>query len=197
MLRFLVVAALFLAGCSGSPQPSAADPLQGPSSDGPDAVQVFTLNGSTMMGGRGTLIPEDAPLRFTTDSSASAIVLELSWDDDVQDLNGFLRASVDPCPAESPLRPVDEAFCVGDDLILDSPGFGAFRDADGDLGAPDNPSHLVVEGEALRQTLQECKDPCEWQSWPESEALHANVSWSLHVSVFRGAVPPGYTALSR
>lgn len=184
-----------LAGCA-SPGPEASEEdaaVPAPAA----AVQVHALHGESAAVARSGHVPERPVLAFDTPAGVRAIVVELTWDDGVQDLDSFLQAAVPHCPAGS--SPVGQAFeaaaCAVEDAYFGYPGFGAFRNSDGEPGEPDDPSRMFIVGRDLAAVLAACGDPCRWEAWPEAREPAAAVRWSLYVSVFTGDLPMDYTAI--
>lgn len=189
------IALALLAGCSGPP--AATAPGEGSAPPAAD-VQVHELHGDSVAMLRPGGVPERPVLAFGTGPGVQAIVVELAWDDGPQDLDSFLRADVEHCPTgESPLsQAFNRTACAVEDAYFEYPGFGAYRNSEGGLGEPDNPSRFIVAGEELAAVLAQCSDPCRWESWAEARDPAAAVGWSLYVSVFRGGgVPLDYTAI--
>jgi hypothetical protein len=171
-----------------APPPAAAAP----------PVQVFHKNGTTLVSQYANpVLPSQwgsLGIDFKAAQNATAILVEVAWDDTTVDLDARAQADVKRCPWTDPM---DIAACatLGSALADGSFEFGVFQNTNGTPGAGDSPSRVLVDGEWLAEVLDACANPCPWTAYAWARTPAADVTWDLAVSVFYGPVPPGYTAL--
>lgn len=184
------------AGCVGdgpAEPPAAGAP---PQSEGPGHV-TFTARGTTVAAFRSnpTVFADSFPrIWFNVTSNVTALLVELAWDDPVQDLDAFANAAAPSCPESDT---ADRAACEAD-ATLDGYSFSEVRNRGGGPGAPDSPSRVLATREVLAPILDLCGDPCPFGSYPRTHQMgpvSANVAWENHVTLFYGPVPEGFTAI--
>lgn len=125
--------------------------------------------------------------------NATALVVELEWDDDVQDLDVEAHA---PGPPDGLAGTSCGVASIGDPLF----GSRSWCDLGGSLGAPDGPSRLDLLGLGLA----DCEPSgVEWGDCNvfalgfRSKDANALLSWHLVATVFVGGPPPeGFGALA-
>jgi hypothetical protein len=126
--------------------------------------------------------------------NATALVIELEWDDGVQDLDAEAHA-----PRQSGLG--GGPSCGFASLV--SPR--AWCDLDGSIAFPDSPSRIDLAGLELAGVLDDCDQPSRPQ-WGDcnvfalgfrSKDANALLDWHLVATVFVGGPPPdGFSALA-
>jgi hypothetical protein len=126
-------------------------------------------------------------------SNATALVVELEWDDAVQDLDVEAHAQGGDGLAGRPVCGVASAA---------DPFFGSrsWCDLDGSLGSPDAPSRLDLQGLGLADCE---RSGLEWGDCNvfalgfRSKDANALLAWHLVATVFFGGPPPeGFSALA-
>ncbi len=203
----LAAALAFLTALSGcaSPAQELMDPMESEDKEG----------GEIIVYGRSFYLEAASPLRhpipgtsyefssqhFNTTPDATAIVVEVAWNDTFQDLDAELKFEEDiPCHTGFP-----SATCT----VLDPTGHpqalvnhwlgqdvGQFKNDGGSLGAPDNPSRIIVEGDDLRHLSYYCEEICEWYTSADNKGPFIDLDWHLYISIFYGVeIPDGYTAI--
>lgn len=196
-MLLLVVPAF--AGCAEPQEPLPELPEPTPSSapvfqpDGaPPALPagngswIETFHASGLMPA-GTSALHSEPLSYPVGADASAIYVELAWNDTRQDLDAFTQAPQAYCSEQDgALMP----FCVLGTYFCADFRVHAFTDCNGDFLSPDNPSRLVVHGDELANALHDCPADCVWQAYATSKWMPtAAITWTLNVSVYYGANP--------
>lgn len=135
----------------------------------------------------GTSQLHSQPLSYPVGANASAIYVELKWNDTRQDLDAFTQAPDAYCSEQDGIL---LPFCVVGTYFCADFRAHAFTDCDGDLLSPDNPSRLVVRGQELAAALADCPADCIWQAYPTSKIWpSAAIAWTLNVTVYYGVNP--------
>ncbi|MGB0652908.1 MAG: hypothetical protein ACPGQL_06880 [Thermoplasmatota archaeon] len=120
--------------------------------------------------------------RFWPLEGLRAIVVELDWDDPVQDLDVQLSAPYD-C--------TDEVDLVRE--LAGQDGRGYWMDREGHLGAPDAVSTVIARGSELDAFASGCAE--RWTAGIRSKDANAQLEWRMAVSLFYDDEPlAGYTA---
>lgn len=123
-------------------------------------------------------------------ANATALIVELVWNDPVQDLDAEVHGPTDASVAGGP-------FCG-----LAVTGSPSWCDLDGSIAAPDSPSRIDLAG--LGGSLSDCRKPgrVEWGACNvfalgfRSKDANALLDWRLVATVFVGGPPPeGFSAL--
>lgn len=191
---FTLLTAL-LAGCN---QPASTSLADVPDQTSAAYSLVYHIEGYTelaVFAGLPAPGSQGGPvLRFNTTENLTAVVLEVAWNDTVQDLDAALSADVngicfDPPNCVHPLSSLSGTAYTS---------FGDFYNQNGTVGDPDSPSRIVVKGLALQDVLDECASPCEWGAGAltKGKGPWVQVSWNLWVTVFYNEEPPSsYTAV--
>jgi hypothetical protein len=194
-----VVVLVLLAGCSQPSDPAltAPSPTWAPSPifepDGTPPVMPAPNGSSTETFHASGLIPAGTSefhaqaFAYPVHQNATAIYLELAWNDTRQDLDAYTEAPMAYCSeADGLLLP----FCTLGTYFCADFRVHAFTDCDGDLLSPDNPSRLVVRGDDIAGALAECDDPCMWEAYPTSKVMpEVAIEWHLNITVYYGLNP--------
>lgn len=192
-----VLAAVSLAGLWGLE-------ASGPEAEPDDGVQArfdhYRLTGTSVVGFRGH--PQSGELDRAEQISVAftpevtAVLAELRWDAGAQDLDLWVHANVDPCDPRLYGKEVGNwTLCTLRTDVLDQPGFGEFADRDGSVGSPDLYGRVLVDRARMAPVLELCGEGCHLSAVPWGGDPYAAVGWELHVTVFYGPVPEGYSAL--
>jgi hypothetical protein len=193
----LAVLAAALAGCAAGGGHPDADHSTPPAAEAPPP-ETFAAHGRIGAAYRSnpTAFGADFPrIFFNVTGDVTAVLVELAWDDPVQDLDAFAHGDHGPC-AEDASDP-DRVGCEVD-WSLDGYDFAEVRNRGGGPGAPDSPSRVLATRDDLAGLLARCGDPCAFGSYPtthQTEPLAADVEWWNYVTLFRGPVPDGFTAI--
>lgn len=191
---FPLLALVVFAGCADrAPDPAPAPAAEG--ADPPRLPELYAAHGTTVVGvwARPVVpgIDESPRLWFNVTGEQTGIVVELAWNDTVQDLDARINSRVDLCAQGDEIFFV---FCaIAEALHIKVPG-DLWNDQ-GSLGDPDSPSRLVVTREEVQAFLELCGDPCHVSSYPWAQDPIVDVEWFLYVTVFYGEVPEDYTAI--
>lgn len=166
------------------------------------SVLMYTASGTTLanaaLWGLDTAVATGVrALDFPVPANATALVYEVVWDDDVQDLDAELTA---PSACVPPEEVADFALAYAG---MSPPH--KFLDTDGMLGAPDDPSRITLDEATLAAARCEGGAPPDDGSWGDrnywagafrSKDANALLDWVVYASVFFGGpVPEGYTAV--
>jgi hypothetical protein len=196
----LAVLAATLAGCAGGEgQPDAtAAPAPPPVTEAARPPETFAAHGHIVAAYRSnpTAFGADFPrIFFNVTGDVTAILIELAWDDPVQDLDAYAHGDHGPC--DDPALDPDRAACEAD-FTLDGYDLAEVRNRGGGPGAPDSPSRVLATRDDLAGLLGVCGDPCAFGSYPtthQTEPAAADVEWRNYVTLFHGPVPDGFTAI--
>lgn len=193
LLSALLVLAAALAGCASSDTPAgtlAAGPAGGAVviENATLPVETFHFNSTLLAGAAQTMVTSVPPkamlLPFEVRGNATRIVATLSWTGQGGDLDAVV-GSPRACYGERALNALDpdEAACWAQHRVAgDGKGGGGwFRNTAGTPAAPDNPSVLVLEGEALAQ--EDCGERvCEWAALVYAKgAANLQVAYTVEV----------------
>jgi hypothetical protein len=191
----LLAVAAALAGCAGdAPSPGPDEPA---ADAGTGWHETFAAHGTTVVAYRSnpTVFADTFPRTwFNVTANTTGLLVELVWHDPAQDLDATAYANVDGCHGLA--FPDDWACTVGG--FADSYDFGEVRDRGGTPGAPDSPSRAFADAARLQEILAVCGDPCQFASYPRPHQLEpvvAGIEWWNYVTLFRGPVPEGFTAV--
>jgi hypothetical protein len=226
-MRWLLAAtALLLAGCLGNPVgPAAAGPetvdeegggFEEPPAPAPQDEGAY-LSWAPAKGARRTVLWLNATLETdaaswfggTADPDGSlyvdvpegsrGLVVEIAWQDGLQDLDLDVVAPGWCPPAEGGQAILDEALCQLSDLV--APGgaeTGMWRADGGSVGAGDSPLRIALGEEDLaRWGCGSGSRGCTWALWVFSDTviLDLDVTWAVTVFVAEDA-PADYALLS-
>jgi len=183
----------------GSTAGNESQPLPSPH------VFVYHAHGNTtanalMWGLDASLMAGVRAMDLFVPEHATGLVVEVAWDDAVQDLDAELHAPED---LSDPVREVQrtQPFTC---MAGQSRAPGVYCNSAGHLGAPDAPSRIALSGSDLQAHLAPCS-PSSQPYWGEcgvwaigfrSKDANAMVPWHVYATVFIGQeIPDGYTAV--
>lgn len=210
MIRpFVLVVLLLLAGCADEPNAdecglayaivdSPCPPVSSVSAPTPAPTPpvVYAKHNTTTLGifANPTITPGEGDhfgVSFNTTADVRAIMVEVAWNDTVQDLDAYLKADVEECPYDDSL---EDLACNVDNWSYQYE-FGVFQNKNGSPGMGDSPSRVLLDGDDLAEVIDACEGTCNWRALPWGRAPFADLEWHMWVSVFYEDVPEGYTAI--
>lgn len=207
LLLFLMAS---VAGCAGGgtdpdvqevPQSQTADPapaapespnLQERAQDG--RVLAETFHGSGEVGAgvatwfAGHVAADGDQLPFKVRDGATAVVVELAWNDTVQDMDAMLLAA-NGCFDRHGF-PDFLATCLADVVVADG-SQGTWWNKGGAIGMPDSVSRIVVDGEALA-----AGGTGEWLAYAWTKDANVGLAFHVYATVlYDGRDPATFTAV--
>lgn len=205
------VVGLALAGCLGdeaAPDPPGTSPADSPADPAPDSAEgaveaTLAADGRVLratFASRGRMGVEVAPgiagpqdsdgwqLRFPVEAGATAVVVEVAWNDTVQDLDAYLAGAKD-CYDRVPF-PDMAVVCLGD-LVAADGTYGLWWNRDGAVGQPDSPSRIVATGAQLADA-----GTGTWQAHTWAKDASADLEFHVFATVlYDGSDPAAFTAV--